>query len=80
MPFPTIKHFPQGWKVIDFHQSPNHPRDAVVLCEREVHDDSDCNFVTWYANMIEGGCHLGSYKETQQAAREIFGECIGRMS
>lgn len=69
---PKIKGLPRGWKVIAFFQSPTSDRDATVLCERDPHDEFDCNFVSWNVNMIEGGCFLGMYFYVEGAARSAF--------
>lgn len=61
MPHPVIPGLQKGWVVREFQQSVNHPRDAVVMCERENTSDHLCNFVSWVANMIEGGCTGGRY-------------------
>lgn len=59
----AIPHFPKatGMEVINFFQSNRHPRDAVVLCRRAENETSEEEYVTWVANMVEGGCHNGFY-------------------
>ena len=73
MPHPKIPGLPAGWKVLEYHQSKVHPRDAVVLCER-ISDSAqaDMPFVTWSVNMIEGGCFCGNYWLTYEKARADY--------
>jgi hypothetical protein len=69
---PRIPGLPAGWRVLQFKQGVNHPRDAVVLCQREQENDSDANFVCWLVNMVEGGCSAGLYSVTEGFARQKF--------
>jgi hypothetical protein len=62
-----------GWNVLELHQSTLHPRDAVVLCERETPQEKHKNFVTWSVNMIEGGCFCGNYWDSYNEARKDYG-------
>lgn len=80
MAFPVIPHFPRGWEIVEFVQSEKHPRDAIVLCRRDVVHRYDCNFVVWWANMIEGGCHVGAYKEDMESTRVEFALRVERMN
>lgn len=72
MPHPAIPGLPAGWTILEFHRSTDHPRDAVVLCERTEHLPEEMNYVTWSANMIEGGCYCGNYWSTYDKARSDF--------
>ena len=72
MPLVTIPGLPAGWRVLEHRKSINHPRDAVVLCERIVHQEQSMNFVTWSVNMIEGGCYCGNYWDTYEKARSDY--------
>jgi hypothetical protein len=56
-----VNGLPQGWKILQMARAINEPRDAYVLCEREPHQANEMNYVTWYANLIEGGCYHGHY-------------------
>jgi hypothetical protein len=60
----AIPSFPKslGYEVVNFFQSCRHPRDAIVLCQRGP------DYVVWTANMIEGGCHNGSYHSDEESS------------
>jgi hypothetical protein len=76
----AIPHFPAstGFGIINFVQSCRHPRDAVVLCYRN--ESGVDEFVVWTANMIEGGCHVGSYCSTFDQAWTEFQRRVGSLS
>lgn len=66
-----------GFEVINFVQSCRHPRDAVVICHL---GDDDKDYVVWTANMIEGGCHCGSYYRDFGEAWEEFQRRVRSLS
>ena len=67
-----VKDLPTGWRILQMARSQNDPSQAFVLCEREPHDISNCNFVTWGANLTLGGCHLGHYFDDLRDAEADF--------
>lgn len=60
---PKVAGIPKGWTPVEYAQSTDHPRHAVVLCKREPERADDCNWVCWNVNTVEGGCHNGVYGE-----------------
>ena len=77
----AIPQFPvfTGFNVINFFQSCRHPRDAVVLCERD-QGYGEKDYVVWSANMIEGGCHNGYYSSDFGEAWAQFTARSARLS
>lgn len=67
-----VKGLPAGWRVLQFKQSSSDPSSAVILCERHPHREDDVNFVTWRANLVMGGCHLGHYHDSLRDAESDF--------
>lgn len=68
----SVKGLPAGWRILQMAKSANNPQDAYVLCERDPPRPHDMNFVTWYANLQMGGCHLGFYVGTLDQAERDF--------
>lgn len=58
---PRAAQLPDGWTPIKYAQSKDHPRHAVVLCQRSGNDVADQDYVCWNVNTKEGGCHNGVY-------------------
>lgn len=77
---PKIPGLPDGWRVVLFRQSINHPRDAVVMCERDFPLPKQRNFVVWSCNMIEGGCSGGFYATSYSEAQFEFSRRTERLN
>ena len=75
----VTRQVPSGWVPIAAYQSPYHPRDGLVMCQRKRLSD-DMEFVVWGVNTIEGGCHNGNYCATPEEAKSAFGHRLERMS
>lgn len=69
---PPIPGLPRGWEVVEFKRGVLYPRDAVIVCERNPLSDNDCNYVCWWVNMVEGGCHQGVYSDSYRTVSDSF--------
>ena len=83
----NVPGLPSGWKVLHVHRSAQHTRDGLVLCEKiyessesETRQQEFTEYVVWYVNFIEGGCHNGYYRMDYDAAKKFYAECIERMN
>lgn len=70
---PQIKSFPPGWKIIA-HKMRHCGNEAIVLCEKSDGRQDDTRYVTWEADLVNGGCYHGHYTEDLVEAQRDLAE------